>query len=240
MSMTMNTQIVKCSPEYTLKYDSKLDELRDRTYQELVLEFGKNEVIKCNCMQREYPITSAWVKSHFNSQKHTHWKTIQQKEHIKQHGHCVNPEQIVDELSKELRQYKKIYSEIKQQTEKKDEKLNIISNKLEELSKENSELNKENSELSKENNELTKENSELKSQLIEKQVDISDDDIFLECNTSENERLEDENHILKEELEKYQKDLIQLTKERDTLKNELFKINKAKKPIKLITRAPFK
>ena len=120
----MNTQIVKVSPEYTLKYDSKLDELRDRTYQELVLEYGKNEVIRCNCMQREYPITSSWVKSHFNSQKHAHWKTIQQKEHIKQHGHCVSPEQIVDELSKQLRDYKKIYSEIKQQTQKKDEKLN--------------------------------------------------------------------------------------------------------------------
>lgn len=215
----MNTQIVKVSPEYTLKYDSKLDELRDRTYQELVLEFGKNEAIRCNCMQREYPITSSWVKSHFNSQKHAHWKTIQQKEHIKQHGHCVSPEQIVDELSKQLRDYKKIYSEIKQQTEKKDEKLNILSNKLEELSK---------------------ENSELKSQLLEKQLDISDDDVFLECNTSENERLEGENHILKEELENYQKDVIKLTKERDNLKNELFKMNKTKKPIKLIRRAPFK
>lgn len=208
----MNTQIVKVSPEYTLKYDSKLDELRDRTYQELVLEFGKNEVIRCNCMQREYPITSSWVKSHFNSQKHAHWKTIQQKEHIKQHGHCVSPEQIVDELSKQLRDYKKIYSEIKQQTEKKDEKLNILSNKLEELSK---------------------ENSELQSQLLEKQLDISDDEVFLECNTSDNERLESENHILKEELEKYQKDVIELTKERDNLKNELFKMRTAKKSIKL-------
>ena len=222
----MNTQIVKVSPEYTLKYDSKLDELRDRTYQELVLEYGKNEVIRCNCMQREYPITSSWVKSHFNSQKHAHWKTIQQKEHIKQHGHCVSPEQIVDELSKQLRDYKKIYSEIKQQIEKKDEKLNILSNKLEELSKENS--------------DLTKENSELQSQLLEKQLDISDDEEFLECNTSDNERLESENHILKEELEKYQKDVIELTKERDNLKNELFKMRTAKKSIKLITQPPFK
>lgn len=215
----MNTQIVKVSPEYTLKYDSNLDELRDRTYQELVLEYGKNEVIRCNCMQREYPITSSWVKSHFNSQKHAHWKTVRQKEHIKQHGHCVSPEQIVDELSKQLRDYKKIYSEIKHQTEKKDEKLNILSNKLEELSK---------------------ENSELQSQLLEKQLDISDDDIFLECNTSDNERLESENHILKEELEKYQKDVIKLTKERDNLKNELFKMRNAKKSIKLITQPPFK
>ena len=48
--------------------------------------------------------TPQWCKSHFNSQKHQNWKTLQQKEHIKKHGHCISAEQIVDQQSKEIRE----------------------------------------------------------------------------------------------------------------------------------------
>lgn len=37
----MTTKIVTVAPEYTLKFDEKEDELRDRTHQELVRDFGK-------------------------------------------------------------------------------------------------------------------------------------------------------------------------------------------------------
>ena len=79
----MTTKIVTVAPEYTLKFDEKEDELRDRTYQELIRDFGKNAKIRCPCQNREYIITSQWCKTHCISQKHQNWKTLQQKEHIK-------------------------------------------------------------------------------------------------------------------------------------------------------------
>mgnify|MGYP003677618978 CR=1 FL=1 len=99
----MTTQIVPVAPEYTLKFDEKENELRDRTYQELIRDFGKNTKIKCHCMEREYDITSQFCKTHLNCQKHIIWKTTQQKDHIKKHGHCTSAEQIVDLQSKEIK-----------------------------------------------------------------------------------------------------------------------------------------
>ena len=136
----MATQIINVAQEYTLKYDGKCNELRDRTYSELVNEYGKNTMIRCPCMQREYPITSQWVKTHFNCQKHTHWKTEQQNQHIKTHGHCVSPEEIVDQQIKELRQYKKMYSQATNELEKKEIKISTLTNELKQIKQEQKKL----------------------------------------------------------------------------------------------------
>lgn len=139
----MTTKIVTVAPEYTLKFDEKEDELRDRTHQELVRDFGKNAKIRCPCMDREYIITSQWCKSHFNSQKHQNWKTVQQKEHIKKHGHYISAEQIVDQQSKEIRELKVNIHKLTCENKKKDDKLKILSEKLDEVNSENSLYNEE-------------------------------------------------------------------------------------------------
>lgn len=139
----MTTKIVTVAPEYTLKFDEKEDELRDRTYQELVRDFGKNAKIRCRCQNREYIITPQWCKSHFNSQKHQNWKTLQQKEHIKKHGHCISAEQIVDQQSKEIRELKVNIHKLTSENTKKDNKLKILSEKLTEVTDENSLYNQE-------------------------------------------------------------------------------------------------
>jgi chromosome segregation ATPase len=139
----MTTKIVTVAPEYTLKFDEKEDELRDRTHQELVRDFGKNAKIRCPCMDREYIITSQWCKSHFNSQKHQNWKTVQQKEHIKKHGHCISAEQIVDQQSKEIRELKINIHKLTCENVKKDNKIKNLSEKLNEVTNENSLYNQE-------------------------------------------------------------------------------------------------
>ena len=136
----MATQIINVAPEYTLKYDGKGDELRDRTYSELINEYGRNTMIKCLCMNREYPITSQWVKTHLSCQKHNHWKTEQQNQHIKTHGHCVSAEAIVDQQAKELRQYKKMYSQATNELEKKEIKISTLTNELKQIKQEKKEL----------------------------------------------------------------------------------------------------
>jgi chromosome segregation ATPase len=94
-------------------------------------------------MDREYIITSQWCKSHFNSQKHQNWKTVQQKEHIKKHGHCISAEQIVDQQSKEIRELKINIHKLTCENVKKDNKIKNLSEKLNEVTNENSLYNQE-------------------------------------------------------------------------------------------------
>ena len=104
MTSSNNTQIIETACEYTLKYDEKNEGLRDRTFSELVKDYGPN--IKCPCMNRTYQVSSQFVKSHFETQKHKNWVIKSQKEHIEVYGHCCSPQDIVNIQSKELRNLK--------------------------------------------------------------------------------------------------------------------------------------
>jgi septal ring factor EnvC (AmiA/AmiB activator) len=90
---------------YTLKYDEKNEGLRDKTYSELIKEHGHGK-IKCSCMNRVYDISSQFVKSHFETQKHKKWLAESQKEYIKNFGHCCSQQDIINLLNKELRELK--------------------------------------------------------------------------------------------------------------------------------------
>jgi hypothetical protein len=90
---------------YTLKYDEKNEGLRDKTYSELIKEHGHGK-IKCSCMNRIYDISSQFVKSHFESQKHKKWLAESQKDYITQFGHCCSQQDIINLLNKELRELK--------------------------------------------------------------------------------------------------------------------------------------
>ena len=98
------TMIIKL-PEYTLKYDEKTEGLRDKTYSELIKEHGQGN-IKCSCMNRVYQISSQFVKSHFDTQKHKNWVAQSQKDYIKNFGHCCSQQDIINTLNKELRELK--------------------------------------------------------------------------------------------------------------------------------------
>ena len=97
-------RIIETASEYSLKYDEKTEGLRDRTYSELIKDYGPN--IICPCMNRTYQVSSQFVKSHFNSQKHKNWVIKSQKEHIEIYGHCCSPQDIVNSQSKDLRNLK--------------------------------------------------------------------------------------------------------------------------------------
>jgi glutaredoxin 2 len=90
---------------YTLKYDEKTEGLRDKTYSELIKEHGHGK-IKCSCMNRVYDISSQFVKSHFETQRHKKWLADSQKEYIKNFGHCCSQQDIINLLNKELRELK--------------------------------------------------------------------------------------------------------------------------------------
>ena len=90
---------------YTLKYDEKTEGVRDKTYSELIKEHGHGK-IKCSCMNRVYDISSQFVKSHFETQKHKNWLAESQKEYIKNFGHCCSQQDIINLLNKELRELK--------------------------------------------------------------------------------------------------------------------------------------
>ena len=82
-------------------------------------------------MNREYIITPQWCKTHCVSQKHQNWKTIQQKEHIKKHGHCVSAEQIVDMQTKEIRDLKVNIHQLTTANTKYENKIKNISEEIE-------------------------------------------------------------------------------------------------------------
>jgi hypothetical protein len=102
-----NNTSVAVIPEYTLIYDVKTEGLRDKTYQELKNEFSE-KLIRCPCCNKDkvFDITSNWVRTHFNTQKHILWKTQAQKDHIQIYGHCSSPEDIINVLTKEMRSLK--------------------------------------------------------------------------------------------------------------------------------------
>jgi hypothetical protein len=105
MALTYDeTKIVKTA-DYTLKYDEKTEGLRDKTYSELIKEHGQSN-IKCPCMNRVYNISSQFVKSHFDTQKHKNWVVQNQKDYIANFGHCCSPQDIINLLNKELRDLK--------------------------------------------------------------------------------------------------------------------------------------
>lgn len=129
MTSSNNTQIIETACEYTLKYDEKNEGLRDRTFSELVKDYGPN--IICPCMNRTYQVSSQFVKSHFETQKHKNWVIKSQKEHIEVYGHCCSPQDIVNLQSKELRNLKCFICDLTN----KNKTLTQENMKLEELSK---------------------------------------------------------------------------------------------------------
>ena len=123
---------------YTLKYDEKTEGLRDKTYSELIKEHGHGK-IKCSCMNRIYDISSQFVKSHFESQKHKKWLVESQKDYITQFGHCCSQQDIINLLNKELRELKCNITHLTNKNKalaQENIKLEAVNRRLKELSSE--------------------------------------------------------------------------------------------------------
>jgi len=123
---------------YTLKYDEKTEGLRDKTYSELIKEHGHGK-IKCSCMNRIYDISSQFVKSHFESQKHKKWLAESQKDYITQFGHCCSQQDIINLLNKELRELKCNITHLTNKNKalaQENSKLEAVNRRLKELSSE--------------------------------------------------------------------------------------------------------
>lgn len=128
MTSSSETQIIETACDYTLKYDEKNEGLRDKTFSELVKDYGP--IIRCPCMNRIYQVSSQFVKSHFETQKHKNWVIKSQKEHIEVYGHCCSPQDIVNIQNKELRNLKR--------------NVNDLTNKITNLTQENVKLEEQN------------------------------------------------------------------------------------------------
>ena len=245
-----SSQVTECAPCYELTYDEKLDSLRDQTFHELKATFGKNNKIKCNCWgdrNREYKVEPAFIASHIKSQKHVNWREEQSKEHKKNYGHCISSEKIIETQRKELREYKKMHADSVQVIANKDEKLELMSNKLDEVSLEKDILQNKFGKYKKELEEERKELEEERKELEEERKELEELEIMKKTNINLKQKLEDvvmEIAILREELEEYQKDVITITQERDKLKYELtsqkLTINKKKISITPIVRKAFR
>jgi len=153
-----DTTIVETACEYSLKYDEKSEGLRDRTFSELIKDYGPN--IICPCLNRKYQITSQFVKSHFNTQKHKNWVIKSQKEHIEVYGHCCAPQDIVNIQNKELR--------------------NLKCN-VNDLTYKNKTLAQENMKLEETNKTFKHEIELLKSKITELE-DVDEYEKFTDCN----------------------------------------------------------
>ena len=188
-------------PEYSLIYDVKSDGLRDKTYIELNKEFNE-KVICCPCSNKDkvFQISSSWVRSHFNSQKHSLWKTKVQKEHIELYGHCCSPEHIINVLTKEMRSLKCYVSQLTDTNAKlvyENDKLkqNALktTNEVIDLKWEIKKAGEKNTKLIEENTKQLEENA--KQLYFNAQLLDSNKKLIAENSKLKNEELENEEFV---------------------------------------------
>jgi len=196
----MSNQIIECGPCYELKYDETTECLRDQTFAELKISYGRGSKLQCSCWgyNREYKADQSFI-THMKSNKHINWREEQQKEHKQKYGHCISSEKIIETLRKEIREYKRTNAISTEIISKKEEKLNLLSKKLDEVIEENEFLKAE------------LEHAEYENENDKEQIDL----------TASLKELKMENDALKTEIEEYQKDLIDSHKVRDRLQHEL-------------------
>ena len=222
-----SSQVIECAPYYELTYDEKMESLRDLTFHELKTQFGKNNKIKCNCWgdrNREYKAEASFIAAHIKSQRHVNWREEQIKEHKQTYGHCISSEKIIETQRKELREYKKLHANSVQHINNKDEKLELISNKLDEVSLEKDNFQNNLEECKEKLEECKEKLEEYKEKLEEYKEKLEELDVMKKENIHLKEELENIKivvEISQQEMEEYQKDIIAITQERDKLKYEL-------------------
>jgi hypothetical protein len=101
--MNTNTSLTE-SVVYSLKWDE--NGLRDKTLSEIKKDALKE--ITCPCRNRKYCVKNESIIRHFETNAHKEWVEIQKKEHVKEFGNCCSPEQRIEFLLKENREYKKL------------------------------------------------------------------------------------------------------------------------------------
>ena len=116
MSLTVRSE------PYKLKYNEKTNQLRDLTWEELKITYGKGSKIECPCMNREYNVAQSFIAQHMKCQKHRNWLENEQRTYNKEYGHCGNSEDIINTLYKQLRENKIMYHNLNKSKKEYDEK----------------------------------------------------------------------------------------------------------------------
>jgi len=117
MSLTVRSE------PYKLKYNEKTNQLRDLTWEELKITYGKGSKIECPCMNREYNVAQSFIAQHMKCQKHRNWLENEQRTYNKEYGHCGNSEDIINTLYKQLRENKIMYHNLNKSKKEYDEKI---------------------------------------------------------------------------------------------------------------------
>ena len=125
------TTIIVGSQEYSLKYDVKHNKMRDLTWDELKISYGKGCKIICPCFNRDYIINSSFISSHIQSQRHKKWVEREEKMYIKEFGHCSDIESQMGILYKRQKEHKILYHNLCEIKKECDIKLEDITNKNE-------------------------------------------------------------------------------------------------------------
>jgi len=109
--MNTNTSLTE-SVVYSLRWDE--NGLRDKTLSEIRKDALKE--ITCPCRNRKYCVKNESIIRHFETNAHKEWVEIQKKEHVKEFGNCCSPEQRIEFLLKENREYKKLVAKMANQS----------------------------------------------------------------------------------------------------------------------------
>jgi hypothetical protein len=207
----MTTLTVRAD-QYKLKYNENTNQLKDLTWEELKIAYGKGSKIECPCMNREYNVAQSFIAAHMKSQKHRNWLEKEQKQYNKEYGHCGTSEDIINTLYKQLRENKVMYHNLNKSKKVCDEKLEKTEHELKQSQKviESLKYNNETYKQLKEN--LKSKNTENETLLLEiKSLDeyIQKINLLLEIKCLENDiKTTKSNIIIKK---KKNKNLINIT-----------------------------
>ena len=215
--------IIRTPPEYELVSSTNQNgcgELRDRTLKEIKEYYGTN-TITCPCMKRTYTFTPNLLSQHCNTQTHVNWKFAKQKEHIKNYGHCTSPEQIIDVLNKQLRDYKILHSRTTEQFQRCNVQLQRSTGQLEIYLNNINNLNDEKNSLILEVKALQEELKSTKKDLKSTKNELKSTKNELKLTKNELKSIQDQLELTQDQLELTQNELEITEKQLETTQEQL-------------------
>jgi DNA repair exonuclease SbcCD ATPase subunit len=215
--------IIRTPPEYELVSSINQNgsgELRDRTLKEIKEYYGTDKII-CPCMKKTYTFTSQTWLQHCKSINHNRWKNGKQTEHITIYGHCTSPEQIIDVLNKQLRDYKILHSRTTEQFQRCNVQLQRSTGQLEIYLNNINNLNDEKNSLILEVKALQEELKSTKKDLKSTKKELTLTKNELKLTKNELKSIQDQLELTQNELEITEKQLETTQEQFETTQEQL-------------------